>query len=333
MERTRRWVFPLAVAGALLGAGEARATDKPPVTWYPSAPGNYDSSRAPIDLIVIHKAEGSAYSAAATFANPNRKASAHYSVGPGIVYQMVHEKNTAWHCGNYRWNQRAIGIENGGYSARNDTTDAHYKLLAKLTANICERYKIPVDRKHIVAHAEVPDPTNPNKFGGLQHHWDPGPHFDWSYFMGLVRAHVNGTTPTVPPPQPATTLRGITIIANDLNVRASAWGTIIANIDSGRSYVATGKKDQSFVEIWFRGRRAWVHSLHVKYAAKTAARVDVQDLNVRTSGSMSASIVGLCHKGQHYVQTDTTADWRRIWYGVHQRWIFRDYSTAVPVKG
>src|SRR5687767_15096376 len=109
MERKRRWTCVLAVAGAVLGASEARATEKPAVTWYPAAKGNYDSSRAPINLVVIHKAEGSAYSAAATFANPARKGSAHYSVGPGIVYQMVHEKYTAWHCGNYSWNQRSIG--------------------------------------------------------------------------------------------------------------------------------------------------------------------------------------------------------------------------------
>src|SRR4051812_113843 len=99
--KTSLKTLPLALACALLAAGEAHATPKPATTSYPAAKTNYDWSRSHINLIVIHKAEGSAYSAAVTFANPTRHGSAHYSVGPGVVYQMVDERATAWHCGNY----------------------------------------------------------------------------------------------------------------------------------------------------------------------------------------------------------------------------------------
>lgn len=343
MKNTTRWAVPLAIAGALLATSEAHATPKPPVTWYPAASTNYDSSRRPIDLVVIHKAEGSAYSAAATFANPKRRGSAHYSVGPGIVYQMVDEKKTAWHCGNYTWNQRSVGIENGGYSARADTTDAHYRLLAQLTANICERHKIPVDRSHIVAHGEVPDPNNPKKFGGAQHHWDPGPHFDWGYFLSLVRGFMNGSSggggggssgggaATGDP-------RGIAIEADDLNVRASAWGTVIGQLQKGQAFVRTSKgSSQGFIEIWFRGRRAWIYSSYTRHAAHWAARVDVADLNVRTAASMSGKVVGLVHKGQVYIQLAATPSsapaWRRISFDEHERYIYFGYSTGLNAKG
>lgn len=69
-----------------------------------------------------------------------------------------------------------------------DFTDAMYAASARLTAGICARYGIPVDRKHILGHVEVPGTD----------HTDPGPHWDWDRYLELVRrAATSG--PSKPP--------------------------------------------------------------------------------------------------------------------------------------
>lgn len=332
MEKKRTWVAASALVLALLCVREARATNMPPVTWYPAATTNYDSSRAPIDMVVIHKAEGSALSAAYTFQNPGRQASAHYSVGDDVVYQMVDEGATAWHDGNYAYNQRSIGIENGGYTYRDDFTDAHYHLLAQLVANICERHGIPEDRGHIIGHNEVPDPYHPGEFGGVDHHTDPGPYFNWSYFISLVRAYSGGGS-TGGGGGGSVTNQGVSIQTGTLNVRASAWGTIIGQVHQDQAYVATGNSSQGFIEIWFRGQTAWVYASYTTPLQHWAARVDVPDLNARDAPSLSGAIVGQVHQGQIYIQLQATTQWRQVSYDENPRWIYFDYSTGLNVSG
>lgn len=80
----------------------------------PANPSNYDTSRKPVDTVVIHHAASTSFdSIGQVFSNPNRGASAHYGVGrDNNVDQYVAENHTAYHCGNYPVNQRSIGIEN-----------------------------------------------------------------------------------------------------------------------------------------------------------------------------------------------------------------------------
>ena len=70
--------------------------------------------------------------------------------------------------GTATYNERSIGIEHEGFVDRpQDFTDAMYRSSARLTAGICARYGIPVDREHIIGHAEVPgtDHTDPGRTG------------------------------------------------------------------------------------------------------------------------------------------------------------------------
>jgi N-acetyl-anhydromuramyl-L-alanine amidase AmpD len=174
--------------GALLPC-TARAQDAPPIIQKPASPHNYQSlSSRSITSIVIHKAEGpTARSAWAWFQNPAARVSAHYCVDTdGTVYQMVPDKDVAWHAGNTQYNNHGIGIENAGYSAKDDISDKHMRGLARLTRYLCDKYKIPKDRAHIVGHNEVPDPDHKGRFGGRNNHTDPGKHFDWALFMKYV---------------------------------------------------------------------------------------------------------------------------------------------------
>lgn len=71
-----------------------------------------------------------------------RPASAHYGVSGTAIGQYVDEKDTAWHCGNFKWNQRSIGIElanstgaKGGWQVSDTTINTAIKLIA----DICRR--------------------------------------------------------------------------------------------------------------------------------------------------------------------------------------------------
>lgn len=130
-------------------------------------------------MIVIHETDGSYISAVNWFLNPRARVSAHYIVrawGGGIT-QLVAEGDTAYHARNA--NPYSIGIETE-FNPRQAIwhTDAQYRSSAALTCAIARRYGIPTNRAHIVGHRELPDAN----------HADPGPTWNWNYFMSLVNA-------------------------------------------------------------------------------------------------------------------------------------------------
>src|SRR5581483_10975267 len=175
----------LLAAGSLLLTVTTTANAQPSITWHGASPSNYTAQGGrSITRIVIHKAEGSAYATWSWFQNPAAGASAHYVVDTdGSAVQMVSDGDIAWHCGNWAYNTSSIGIEQGGYTYRDDVSDSQLRGLASLTSYLCDKYGIPKDRNHIIGHNEVPDPYNPGLFGGSDHHTDPGPYFDWTTFM------------------------------------------------------------------------------------------------------------------------------------------------------
>jgi hypothetical protein len=144
----------------------------------------------PIEFVVIHDIEGGAEGAVKWFQNPVSKVSAHYVIDHTgkQVWQQVKERDIGWHAGNSNLNGRSIGIEHDGFAYRPGFfNQALYEGSARLVRDITSRYHIPRDREHIIAHAEVPHPTDPTKRGGKSGHTDPGPYWDWDYYMALVR--------------------------------------------------------------------------------------------------------------------------------------------------
>ncbi|MFE0650558.1 N-acetylmuramoyl-L-alanine amidase [Streptomyces sp. NPDC059534] len=151
--------------------------------WTAAARANWRRADRPddyrIDRVVIHVVQGSYATALKVFRNPGHGAAAHYVVRKdGHVAQMIRELDVAFHAGNRDMNERSIGIEHEGFVDRpQDFTAAMYAGSARLTADICARYGIPVDREHIIGHVEV-EGTD---------HTDPGPHWDWDRYLRLVR--------------------------------------------------------------------------------------------------------------------------------------------------
>lgn len=128
-----------------------------PYTELEVADGNFDTSRSPIDRVVIHTMVGTWQGAAARFANSTQQVSAHYGVKlDGGLIHWLEETFTAYHAGNYVMNQRSIGIEHeDGGDYNGVRPDVLYESSAKLVADICTFYNIPIDRNHIIKHNQV----------------------------------------------------------------------------------------------------------------------------------------------------------------------------------
>ncbi|GHO88086.1 N-acetylmuramoyl-L-alanine amidase [Dictyobacter formicarum] len=176
-----------------------------PPTLYP--PCNYEERSGagyplPVDYVVIHDTEGSLQDALNAFQNTDPQtsagAAANYIVdSDGTVYQMVHDVDFTYNCGNYWYNQHSVGIENVGYDATGFQwyNAAQYLGSAKLVAYLLKKYNLPLDHNHIVSHGTVPPPLYP--YG--PNHVDPGPYWLWDYYFGLI--HSQG----VPYPQEEST--------------------------------------------------------------------------------------------------------------------------------
>lgn len=161
------------------------AVDQHGARWTPAADGNFRKADRPhdhtIDRVVIHVTQSDFSAAVKTFGDAVNATSAHYVVPAhgGHVAQMVRERDIAYHAGNLAYNERSVGIEHEGFVNRpQDFTDSMYRSSAQVTAGVCKRYRIPVDRDHIIGHVEIPKTD----------HTDPGRHWDWDRYMRYVRA-------------------------------------------------------------------------------------------------------------------------------------------------
>ncbi len=154
-----------------------------------NAPCNYEDANRPTDypvkFVVIHDIEGTAQAALSTFQNPINKVSIHYIVDTdGTVYQVVHDKDIAYHAGNYWYNQRAVGIEHAGFDATGFQwyNATQYLASAKLTAYLLQKFNIPLSRSSIIGHEDVPAPY----LAVAPNHVDPGPYWLWDYYFSLI---------------------------------------------------------------------------------------------------------------------------------------------------
>jgi N-acetyl-anhydromuramyl-L-alanine amidase AmpD len=144
-----------------------------------------------VDRVIIHTAQGTLNGTVSWFAKAGRSVptAAHYVIGEtGEIVQMVPDESKAIHAGSpieANWNDRSIGIEHAGWvDDGKPPSDAMLEASAKVTAVMCRKFGIPVDRKHIIGHVEVPHrPTDP-------FHTDPGKEWPWDRYMVLVQAEV-----------------------------------------------------------------------------------------------------------------------------------------------
>lgn len=95
-----------------------------------------------IDKIFIHHMAGNLTVKQCGNVFKNNQASAHYGINGKNIGYYVDEKDTAWHCGNFRYNQRSIGIElanDQGASGKWHVSNKTIETAITLIADICKR--------------------------------------------------------------------------------------------------------------------------------------------------------------------------------------------------
>lgn len=156
----------------------------------PAHPSNFRAVSAPreVNQIVIHITDGGSRIAGTIgwFQNPNQRnargnpihVSAHYVVGrDGEVVQMVRNNDVAWHANVA--NAHSIGIEHVANTRGLLPTEEQYAASARLAAWLCRQYGLPIDRVHVLGHAETDTHTT---------HTDcPNAVWDWDHYMECVR--------------------------------------------------------------------------------------------------------------------------------------------------
>lgn len=189
----RRCLVIAVVLGASLVASQPALAVPPswypPLRWSPAASQNFAVGRGGerASAIVIHGTDGSYASAMSWFHNPSARTSAHYLVraSDGEITQFVAEADSAFHARGV--NRTTIGIEHE-FDPRHGVvyTAAQYRSSATLVCAIARRYGIPLDRGHILGHSELPNTD----------HSDPGPNWNWSFYMSLVQSCGGGAALT-----------------------------------------------------------------------------------------------------------------------------------------
>lgn len=185
-----------ATAAITAQALRARALDTPQPEYpgasrfAPAHASNYrrrDSARE-IRQVVIHITDGGTRITGTIgwFQNPNQRnrrgepihVSAHYVIGQdGEVVQMVRHQDIAWHAN--RANTHSIGIEHVANTRGLVPTEDQYRCSARLVAWLCREFNLPVDRTHVLGHAEADTRTT--------HTNCPNAVWDWERYMAMVQ--------------------------------------------------------------------------------------------------------------------------------------------------
>jgi hypothetical protein len=202
-----------ATAAAVEQAVRSQALDTPQPEYpgasrfAPAHASNFRTVRTPREIrqIVIHITDGGSRITGTIgwFQNPNQRnarnqpihVSAHYVVGrDGEVVQMVRNNDIAWHANAA--NGHSIGIEHVANSTRRLLpTDDEYRGSARLVAWLCCQFGLPINRTHVLGHAEADTHTT---------HTDcPNSVWDWDRYMAMVQEEADAlAAQSARPPPP-----------------------------------------------------------------------------------------------------------------------------------
>ncbi|MEU0512952.1 N-acetylmuramoyl-L-alanine amidase [Amycolatopsis sp. NPDC006125] len=308
-----------ALGLSTVAEGAAEAPPGLPVEWIP-APyqdlgggnyGNYDKAERPnsqqITHIVIHDTECT-YDAAIGLVQDPSYLAWHYTLRStdGHVAQHVLTKDVGWHAGNWYFNAKSIGVEHEGFAAQGTWyTEAMYRTSAKLVKYLAGKYRIPLDREHIIGHDNVPG-TTADKVAGM--HWDPAPYWDWAHYFDLLGAPLNAR----PVRQPT----GLVMVKPDFATNptgytgcdTSAPGAACPARGSSALFLRTEPRDDAplLADV----------GLHPEGGPSTVA---ISDVGSRVS------------TGQRYAVAEVRGDWTAVWFLGQKGWLRS--SGVVPVLG
>ncbi len=289
----------------------------------PAASQGYQRADRPADglrirYLVIHDTEGGYGTTISSFQDPADGAAAHYVMrsSDGAVTQMVRDEDLAFHAGNYWFNMHSIGIEHEGFAAQGATwyTEAQYRATADLVRYLASRYGIPLDRRHVIGHDNVPGPASA-KVAGM--HWDPGPYWDWTHFMELLGTPAPRRGGGMPAVGSAVTIAP-DFAGNAQTVRVCAPAP--ADTDDGDGDDDGGDGPPATV---CHGQRQASNFLYVRTAPSAAAPL-FRDPSIHPSGGAGSQAVDdwgdTVSAGQQFVVAGRHGDWTAIWFGGAKVW-------------
>jgi hypothetical protein len=307
-----------------LRAGDADGTECPrsvSCEWVP-APyeefgdhdyGNHDLADRPdaqsIKYIVIHDTEGQWDGVLNLIQDPTY-VSWNYTVRStdGLIAQHVKAKDVAWHAGNWYVNATSIGIEHEGFLAAPDAwyTEAMYRSSARLVRYLAGKYRIPLDRQHILGHDNVPGPTT-STIPGM--HTDPGPYWDWRHYFELL--------------------------GRPFHTTAGPWGGLVTILPD---YSAN---QPEYTGCTTSGQPCAAHgSSEVRlYSAPDESSPLIKDIGLYPKGDASTidvnDVASRVSTGQRYAVAERAGDWTAIWYLGQKAWFRnpRGQRTAVNASG
>lgn len=277
-----------------------------------------------VRYIVLHHNGGNLTTEGCYDVWQTREASAHYQVEcDGTIGQLVWDKDTAWHAGNWNANVQSIGIEHADDSTSPwHISDATLDNGAHLVAALCKYYKLgrPQWGVNVFPHNHFSATACPASIAGNQR----------DAYMAKAQAYYDSMTgskpaptPAKPAPAPAASIDAgsYTVVVDQLHVRSGAstsaaviatytrnqivnldgWMTVADGYKWGRytaysgaiRYIALGTAD---------GSQTYLSMGSAPSVANTVSagtyRVAVEALNVRSAQSLSASIVATYSAGQ-----------------------------------
>lgn len=151
-----------------------------------------------IDKIILHHNAGNLSVRGCFDTWQTRQASAHYQVeSTGIIGQLVWDRDTAWHAGNWVANTTSIGIEHADMTSDPWTvSEACLDNGAHLVAAICKFYGLgrPVWGKNVFGHKNFSSTECPASLAGSQH----------AAYMARAQSWYDQMTGNTPAPAPAT---------------------------------------------------------------------------------------------------------------------------------
>ncbi|WP_149831367.1 N-acetylmuramoyl-L-alanine amidase [Streptomyces tailanensis] len=275
--------------------------------------GNHDPADRPksqsIRYIVVHDTEATWDTTLKLVQDPTY-VSWHYSLRStdGHIAQHVKNKDVGWHAGNWYVNAKSIGLEHEGFLTSPDAwyTEAMYRTSARLVRYLAGKYRIPLDRQHILGHDTVPGPTT-STIPGM--HTDPGPYWDWQHYFELLGKPFGPTS--------------------DKN---SGMVTILPNYSDNRP---------EFTGCAGAGKPCAVHgSSAVRlYSAPDVTSPLIKDIGLRPDGSTSTigvnDLGSRVSTGQQYAVAERRGDWTAIWYLGQKAWFQNPKArpTAVGAAG
>ncbi|MFF0013905.1 N-acetylmuramoyl-L-alanine amidase [Streptomyces sp. NPDC005374] len=272
--------------------------------------GNHDLGDRPasqsIKYIVIHDTEG-AWEGVLNLVQDPTYVSWNYTLRStdGHIAQHVKAKDVAWHAGNWYINAKSIGLEHEGFLANPDAwyTEAMYRSSARLVRYLSAKYRIPLDRQHIIGHDNVPGPTT-STVAGM--HTDPGPYWDWRHYFELLGHPFRST---------AGRQGGMVTIRPDYAANQPQYTGCVAK---GQPCASHGSSE---VRLYSAPDES--APLITDIGVGKVPTTDVNDLSSRVS------------TGQQYAVADRAGEWTAIWYLGQKAWFRnpRKHPTAVNASG